>query len=128
MKRFHVNVGVSDLDQSIEFYSTLFGEEPTVHKHDYAKWMIDDPRINFSISNAARPGVRHIGLQADTLEELGDIQQRLASAGRDVFEETAAECCYAQSSKTWVNDPDNVKWETFVTHGQITYYGEDRGG
>ena len=126
MKRFHVNVAVADLQKSVDFYQTLFGQPPTVLKDDYVKWMLDDPRINFSLSPSTKSrGVNHVGLQADTLEELGDIQQRLYAAGESTYEQPDAECCYAHSSKTWVRDPDAVVWETFVTHDDITYYGED---
>lgn len=126
MKRFHVNVSVADLDQSIDFYNTLFGQQPSLQKDDYAKWMLDDPRVNFAISKSSRSsGINHIGLQAATMDELGEIQQRLEAAGEQTFDQPAAECCYASSSKTWVQDPDAVRWETFVTHGQITQYGED---
>jgi len=127
MKRFHVNVAVEDLARSIDFYNTLFGETPTVTKNDYAKWMLEDPRVNFSISeSSASRGVNHIGLQADTMEELGSIQGRLHSAGQQTLEQPDVECCYARSSKTWVRDPDQVAWETFVTHDDITHYGDDR--
>ncbi len=127
MKRFHVNVAVADLDRSAQFYATLFGVQPTVLKDDYAKWMLDDPRINFSINTSAvQRGVNHIGLQADTMDELAAIQSRLRSAGQETFEQPDAQCCYANSSKTWVRDPDDVAWETFVTHGDITRYGDDR--
>ena len=126
MKRFHVNVSVTDLEKSVDFYRTLFDAEPTVLKEDYAKWMLDDPRINFAISRSARSrGVNHVGLQADTVEELGQIQARLRAAGARTFDQSNAECCYAKSEKTWVSDPDDVAWETFVTHGQITHYGDD---
>jgi len=126
MKRFHVNVSVTDLDQSVEFYKTLFGEEPTVIKNDYVKWMLEDPRVNFSLNKSSRTrGVNHVGLQTDTMDELGEIQQRLYAAGNKTFEQPDAECCYAHSSKTWVRDPDAVAWETFVTHNDITHYGED---
>jgi catechol 2,3-dioxygenase-like lactoylglutathione lyase family enzyme len=127
MKRFHVNVAVADLDKSTEFYRTLFGVEPTVRKDDYAKWMLDDPRINFSISTSTRNrGVNHIGLQADTMDELETIQARLKDAEQETFDQADAQCCYANSSKTWVRDPDDVAWETFVTHGEITTYGDDQ--
>lgn len=127
MKRFHVNVSVAELSASIKFYNTLFGVEPTVLKEDYAKWMLEDPRINFSITESTNSrGVNHIGLQADTMEELEAIQSRLYDAEESTFDQPDAECCYAKSSKTWVHDPDDVAWETFVTHGQITYYGDDR--
>jgi len=127
MKRFHVNISVADLDRSKQFYSTLFGVEPTVSKSDYAKWMLDDPRINFSVSAGSQQrGVNHIGLQADTLEELGVIQSRLHDAELEAVDQPDAKCCYAISSKTWVRDPDDVAWETFVTHGDATEYGDDR--
>ncbi len=127
MKRFHVSVTVADLGRSVEFYKTLFGEDPSVIKDDYAKWMLDDPRINFSISQSARShGVSHVGLQADTMSELEEIQERLRTAGAQTIEQPDAQCCYARSSKTWVRDPDSVAWETFVTHNDITHYGDDR--
>lgn len=126
MKRFHVSVAVADLDQSIRFYRTLFGQDPTVVKDDYAKWMLEDPRVNFALSASSHSrGVNHVGLQADTLNELGEIQHRLHAAGELTFEQPDAECCYAHSSKTWVSDPDQVRWETFVTHNEITHYGSD---
>lgn len=128
MKRFHVNVSVADLSQSIEFYTTLFGQEPSVTKTDYAKWMLDDPRVNFAINESCGTrGVNHVGLQADTVDELGEIQQRLRLAGQQTFDQPDAECCYARSTKTWVRDPDSVAWETFVTHHEITHYGRDLG-
>ena len=127
MKRFHVNVAVQDLDRSAQFYTTLFGAEPTVLKGDYAKWMLDDPRINFSINTGVQNrGLNHIGLQADTMDELEVIQKRLRDAEQETFDQPNAQCCYANSSKTWVRDPDDVAWETFVTHGDITSYGDDR--
>ena len=130
MKRFHVNVSVADLSQSIEFYTTLFGQEPSVAKTDYAKWMLDDPRVNFAISESCRYARRqpHVGLQADTVDELGEIQQRLRQAGKQTFDQPDAECCYARSTKTWVRDPGfAVAWETFVTHNEITHFGQDLG-
>ena len=128
MKRFHINVSVADLDASINFYNTLFGAEPTVLKDYYAKWMLEDPRINFSIDVSKKhSGVNHVGLQADTMAELESIQSRLREAREKTFDQPDAECCYARSSKTWVRDPDNVTWETFVTHGELTHYGNDWG-
>jgi len=126
MKRFHVNLAVRDLGASIRFYRTLFGQAPSVSKPDYAKWMLDDPRVNFSLTRSkGAAGINHVGLQADTLPELGEIQERLRSAGETTFEQPEAECCYARSSKTWVRDPDAVAWETFVTHEDIPYFGSD---
>ena len=126
MKRFHVSVAVSDLQRSIRFYSNLFDVEPVVRKDDYAKWMLEDPRINFSISTGGRSrGIDHVGLQVDDLTELQALQERLQLADEQTFDQPQAECCYAKSSKTWVRDPDNVAWETFVTHGELTHYGND---
>ncbi len=126
MKRFHVNVSVADLGRSVKFYSILFGEAPTVLKSDYAKWMLGDPRINFSLSETERAsGINHIGLQAESIEELAAIQKRLHWAGQETFEQPDTECCYASSTKTWVRDPDDVSWESFVTHADLTHYGTD---
>ena len=127
MKRFHVGLSTADLEQSINFYTHLFGSAPTVSKSDYAKWMLDDPRINFSVTASNRNrGINHVGLQVDSMDELAAIQQRLSEAERQTFDQPDAHCCYARSSKTWVRDPDDVAWETFVTHGEITQYGDDR--
>ena len=126
MKRMHLHVGVSDLDASILFYTGLFGADPTVAKSDYAKWMLDDPRVNFAISSKveAEKGIEHIGIQAETLDELGEIYGRLKAAGRPVLEEGATACCYAKSEKSWVTDPDGVVWEAFLTNGEATVYGD----
>lgn len=126
MKRFHVNLNVADLDRSVRFYNTLFNAEPTVIEDDYAKWLLDDPRVNFSISESTKSsGINHVGLQADSVDELHEIQERLRAAEQKTYEQPNAECCYASSTKTWVKDPDDVSWETFVTHGQLAYYGTD---
>jgi hypothetical protein len=126
MKRLHVHVAVDDLGQSIGFYSTLFGVEPSVLKDDYAKWMLDDPRVNFAISSRGRPaGLDHLGIQAHEGAELTEISKRLKAAGEDTIDETGATCCYAQSDKTWVKDPSGIRWETFHTFGESTVYGED---
>lgn len=124
MKRLHVHVGVSDLDQSIKFYASLFAAEPTVRKDDYAKWMLDDPRVNFAISTRQDGGgVRHLGIQVETPEELTEVYERLQTADAPVFEEGATTCCYAKSEKSWINDPQGVAWETFLTTGESTTYG-----
>lgn len=123
MNRFHVHLNVADLDASIRFYSQLFGAEPTVTKHDYAKWMLDDPRINFAISNTGRtPGIDHLGLQVESTEELGVLGARLDAAGHSVLPEDATICCYAQSDKVWTEDPQGTRWETFHTFGEATTY------
>jgi catechol 2,3-dioxygenase-like lactoylglutathione lyase family enzyme len=126
MKRLHVHVGVSDLDRSIAFYSTLFGAQPTVEKPDYAKWMLDDPRVNFAISTGrhSAKGVEHLGIQAEDPAELATVYGRLKAADRPVLEEGATTCCYSRSEKSWIADPDGLAWEAFLTHGEATIYGE----
>lgn len=126
MKRFHVHVGVESLDQSIAFYSGLFGEGPSVLKADYAKWMLDDPRINFAISvrDGAAKGIEHLGIQVEDQAELSEVYGRLRAADRPVLEEGATTCCYAQSEKSWIADPDGVVWEAFLTSGDSTVYGD----
>ena len=126
MKRLHVHVGVSDLDQSIRFYSTLFAAEPAVLKDDYAKWMLDDPRVNFAISsgNHAGQGIQHLGVQVESTAELSEVYARLEKAERPVLEEDRTTCCYATSEKSWIADPDGVVWETFFTDGEATVYGD----
>jgi catechol 2,3-dioxygenase-like lactoylglutathione lyase family enzyme len=126
MKRLHVHVGVADLDQSIRFYSTLFGAEPAVAKPDYAKWMLEDPRVNFAISAGqhASKGVEHLGIQVESDEELSEVYDRLKAADRPVLEEGATTCCYAKSEKSWIADPDGVVWEAFFTNGEATVYGD----
>lgn len=123
MKRFHVHVNVSDLEASIGFYSILFGGGPSVRKPDYAKWMLDDPRVNFAISQRDRAtGVDHLGLQSDEPQELEEIGKRLAAADAVAFAEKGTTCCYAHSDKYWAEDPQGVRWETFHTHGEATTY------
>jgi catechol 2,3-dioxygenase-like lactoylglutathione lyase family enzyme len=123
MKRFHVHVNVNDLDASIRFYSILFGSAPTVHKPDYAKWMLDDPRVNFAISQRDRAaGVDHLGLQAEDGAELEAIGERLVAADAVALSERGTTCCYAHSDKYWAEDPQGVRWETFHTHGEATTY------
>jgi catechol 2,3-dioxygenase-like lactoylglutathione lyase family enzyme len=125
MKRLHVHVGVDDLAQSIGFYSTLFGAEPTVTKDDYAKWMLDDPRVNFAISSGnAHKGVEHLGIQVESAGELQEVYGRLKAADRPVLEEGATTCCYAKSEKSWIADPQGVVWEAFFTNGEATVYGD----
>ena len=126
MKRLHVHVSVKDVPTSIRFYRELFGAEPVVTKPDYAKWMLDDPRVNFAISNRARPtGVDHLGIQVEDRAELAEVYDRLNRAGGPVIEEGNIVCCYAQSEKSWIHDPQGVEWETFLTTGESTDYGTD---
>ena len=126
MKRLHVHVGVENLDRSIAFYSTLFGNQPTVRKEDYAKWMLDDPRINFAISSGRDDGtgIRHLGVQVENPAELSEVYGRLRAADRPVLEEGRTTCCYAKSEKSWIADPDGVVWEAFFTDGEATVYGD----
>jgi catechol 2,3-dioxygenase-like lactoylglutathione lyase family enzyme len=126
MKRFHVHVAVENIDQSVKFYTGLFGSSPTVQKNDYAKWMLDDPRVNFAISSRGRaPGLDHLGIQAENPDELNEVATRLKAADMPVFDEGATTCCYAKGEKAWVVDPQGIAWETFLTTGQATVYGED---
>jgi catechol 2,3-dioxygenase-like lactoylglutathione lyase family enzyme len=125
MKRLHVHVSVDDLAQSIRFYSTLFAAKPTVTKPDYSKWMLDDPRVNFAISaRSAETGIDHLGIQVETVDELQEVYGRLRQADRPVLEEGATVCCYAKSEKSWITDPQGVSWETFLTLGESTAYGD----
>lgn len=126
MQRLHVDVGVTDLDQSIGFYSTLFSAQPTVVKRDYAKWMLEDPRVNFAISAGqhAAKGIEHLGIQVESSNELAEVYGRLKAADRPVLEEGATTCCYAKSEKSWIADPDGVVWEAFLTSGEATVYGD----
>jgi len=126
MKRLHVHVGVADLGRSIGFYSTLFGAAPSVVKPDYAKWMLDDPRVNFAISEGrhAGRGIEHLGIQVEDKGELAEVYGRLEAADRPMIEEGATTCCYARSEKSWIADPDGVVWEAFLTDGDATVYGE----
>lgn len=126
MKRLHLHVSVPDLAQSIRFYETLFGAQPTVVKDDYAKWMLDDPRVNFAISQRGREaGLDHVGIQVDSSAELGELAARLKGAGAETFDQEATTCCYARSDKSWVSDPAGLRWETFYTFGEATRYGEE---
>ncbi len=116
MKRFHIHVGVKDLNQSIQFYSTLFGQKPAKVKEDYAKWMLEDPRINFAISTrSGKEGLDHLGMQVDEQHELAEISERLKKADLGVFDEGATTCCYSESSKAWVKDPAGIAWEAYQT-------------
>ncbi|MBV9989919.1 MAG: VOC family protein [Alphaproteobacteria bacterium] len=127
MKRLHVHVAVDDLKTSIGFYSTLFGAQPSVLKDDYAKWMLDDPMVNFAISSRAEraPGIDHLGMQVESDHELRELSGRLKAAGETTRDQEATTCCYAQSNKAWVDDPSGLRWETFFTFGDATVYGED---
>jgi catechol 2,3-dioxygenase-like lactoylglutathione lyase family enzyme len=126
MKRFHVHVSVDDLAGNVRFYSSLFGIAPTVLKDDYAKWMLDDPRINFAISRRGdKAGVNHLGIQVESDEELESMRAQLVQADQPLVEQVDAACCYARSNKHWVQDPQGVAWETFHSLSGIPVFGED---
>lgn len=125
MKRFHVHMHVRDLDQSISFYSRLFAAQPARVEQDYAKWMLEDPRINFSISTRGHaPGVDHLGFQVDDASELAELRSRAKAADMALLDEGATSCCYARSGKHWVTDPQGVAWEHFHTLGNIPVFSE----
>ncbi|MBN8509043.1 MAG: VOC family protein [Burkholderiales bacterium] len=125
MKRFHVHVHVADLDKSIGFYSTMFGAQPARVEADYAKWMLDDPALNFAISTrGAAPGIDHLGLQTDDPAELATLKARAEAAGAALRDEGTTTCCYARSEKHWVTDPTGIAWEHFHTLQNIPVFRE----
>jgi predicted enzyme related to lactoylglutathione lyase len=122
MKRMHVHVGVEDLDRAIGFYSALFATQPAVLKPDYAKWMLDDPRVNFAISTRGKhPGLDHLGIQVESQDELQEVYARLHKAGGNIIDQGQTSCCYAKSEKSWIDDPAGISWETFFTTGAIRH-------
>ena len=124
MKRFHVHVSVDDLDANVRFYWNVFGMPPTVQKPDYAKWMVDDPRINFAISKRGlRAGIDHLGVQVESEAELTALREQVAAAEAGVLDQPNADCCYARSDKYWTTDPQGIAWETFHTLDSIPVYG-----
>jgi catechol 2,3-dioxygenase-like lactoylglutathione lyase family enzyme len=126
MKRLHINLSVTDLEASIGFYTSIFAEGPVVLKHDYAKWMLDDPHVNFAISTqGSRKGIDHLGIQVENDEELQDVYIRLKAANAPAIEQGETTCCYARSEKRWIFDPEGIAWETFLTRGESPVYGSD---
>jgi len=126
MKRFHVHIAVADLDASVRFYSALFGAEPTVRMHDYAKWMVEDPHVNFAISKRSEAvGLNHLGFQVDSALELSQMQGRLTQAAQPYVEEPQAACCYAKSDKYWIADPQGIAWETFHTLQAVPVFSDE---
>lgn len=126
MKRMHVNVGVTNLADSIRFYSSLFGSDPSVVKGDYAKWLLDDPRVNFAItSRGTKKGIDHLGIQVETRDELDEVYARLKDAEAPLIDQGTVTCCYAKSEKNWSYDPEGVAWETFLTTGHSVVYGSE---
>jgi catechol 2,3-dioxygenase-like lactoylglutathione lyase family enzyme len=128
MMRLHVHVAVGDLAKSIGFYSALFDAQPAVAKPDYAKWMLDDPRVNFAISTRGRaPGLDHLGIQVENKTELNEVYARLRKADGAILEQGETSCCYAKSEKSWIDDPAGISWETFHTTGESITYGDGSG-
>ncbi|MBY0499382.1 MAG: VOC family protein [Nitrosomonas sp.] len=126
MKRFHIHIAVEDLPGNIRFYSALFGIEPTVSRPDYAKWMLNDPFINFALSaQGGKAGLDHVGIQVDSEEALNEMNQRLAQADLPAAEQKNAQCCYATSNKYWTVDPQGIAWETFHSLATIPVFGQD---
>ncbi len=127
MKTFHVHIKVKNLQENIDFYSALFAAKPAVQKADYAKWMLQEPRVNFAISqNEEETGIEHLGIQTGSREELQEVYGNLEKAKGAIFEEGECSCCYSKSEKSWIKDPQGVEWEAFYTHGETTVYGEGR--
>jgi len=125
MKRLHIHLSVDDLEQNVDFYSTLFGCQPTVQHTDYAKWMLDDPRVNFAISNqSAKTGLDHLGIQAENTEELKTIKQQLDATQTPIEAQQNAACCYVRSDKYWVTDPQGIAWESFHSLSEIPTFND----
>lgn len=125
MKRFHIHIGVNNLQEAIRFYSALFGAEPVKTKPDYAKWMLDDPCVNFAISTrASKRGVDHLGIQVEEENELNELRSRLAKADMPVLDEGTTTCCYARSDKSWVQDPAGIPWETYRTMEDAQFFSD----
>lgn len=126
VKRFHVHISVKDLEESVKFYSGLFGEAPNVRKDDYAKWMLEDPKINLAISRRSlKPGLDHLGIQMESEEELAGVNEQLLKASLPVATQSGAACCYSESDKHWTVDPQGIAWEAFHSLSEIPVFGED---
>jgi catechol-2,3-dioxygenase len=129
MKRFHIHVGVENLEKSVQFYSTLFGQKPTKLKEDYAKWMLEDPRLNFAISTRTNDkGVDHLGIQVETPPELSELTERLKNADLAIQDEGETTCCYSNSNKAWVEDPSGIAWETYQNMGDVEVFSGKKAG
>jgi len=125
MKRMHIHVGVEDIAEGVKFYSALFGAEPTKQKPDYAKWQLDDPRVNFAISTrSGKTGVDHLGLQVDSETELDEIRDRISGTEIELFDEGKTVCCYAESDKSWLQDPAGIAWEAYQNMGDAQIFSE----
>lgn len=127
MKRMHIHVGVDDISESVTFYSALFGAEPAKVKDDYAKWMLDDPKLNFAISTrSGKQGVEHLGIQVENAAELSEMRKRISQAEIDAFDEGETVCCYAESDKTWLQDPAGIAWETYQTMADAQLFSQTK--
>ena len=127
MKTVHIHVSVQDIEKSVQFYSNLFGKEPSKLKNDYAKWMLDDPKMNFAISNrSSKYGLDHLGIQVSSESELTEITDRLQKAEQYLFDQGVAECCYAKSNKAWVKDPSGIAWEAYETMADVEVFGPEK--
>ena len=127
MKRFHIHVGVKDIETSVQFYSTLFGQQPMKQKEDYAKWLLEDPRLNFAISTRSGDlGVNHLGIQVEETAELEEITERLKKADLGVYDEGEVTCCYAESNKAWVKDPSGVAWEAYQNMADADIFSDGK--
>lgn len=127
MKRLHIHVAVNNLEESVKFYSTMFSAQPVKLKPDYAKWLLDDPRVSFAVSARGRvPGVDHMGIQVDDDAELAEVRERIKNANLKTYDEGETTCCYAQADKTWVIDPAGVAWEAYRTIGDTEVFGKDQ--
>lgn len=125
MKRLHIHIGVERLEDSVRFYSAFFGVDPVTVKPDYAKWMLDDPRINFAVSTrAGKKGVDHLGIQLDNAAELERMREHMSAADIATYDDGEVVCCYAQSEKSWVEDPSGLAWETYHTMGKVQVYAQ----
>lgn len=124
MKRMHIHLGVDNLDEGIRFYNTLFGTEPVKIESDYAKWLLDDPSINFAISTRVKPGLDHLGVQVEEKNELGELRERMKSADMSLFDEGEVVCCYARSDKSWVTDPAGIAWEAYQTMEDTRFFSD----
>lgn len=125
MKTMHIHVGVDNISESVTFYSALFGAQPAKVKDDYAKWMLDDPKLNFAISTrSGKQGVDHLGIQVENATELSEMRKRISQAEIDVFDEGETVCCYAESDKSWLQDPAGIAWEAYQTMGEAQLFSE----
>lgn len=127
MKRLHIHLAVENLEQNVEFYTTLFACQPSVQHDDYAKWMLDDPRVNFAISNRSmKTGIDHLGIQAENDNELQAIKQNLEETQNPIEVQEGTACCYSRSDKYWITDPQGIAWESFHSLNSIPTFNDEK--